>query len=258
MVGINLGFERDKQATLTNRQTLFKKSNLLHWYKALYLDRFQNIDNILSKTILEIGSGASPLKIFYSHVLTSDILPLDYLGFVFDCHEIDRQEGIQNLSLDLITLTNVLHHLKDPIEFLVKAHPKLKKGGKIVLTEPFFSSVSTVVYKYIHHEPVDCRIKEPRLEHTEGPLSSANPILPYLIFFRNDEWNQVLRRMYYFQVKNIRFFSSCSYFLTGGFSRNIAIPHSIYRSLFSADLKLSRRFPKVFASFFTIELIKKD
>jgi hypothetical protein len=258
MIGIDSVFERDKQATLANRDSLFKKPNLLHWYKALYLDQFLNIDNIPNKMILEIGSGASPLKIFYSHVLTSDILPLDYLDFVFDCHEIDRQEGIYNLSLDVITLTNVLHHLKDPIEFLVKAHPKLKKKGKIVLTEPFFSSVSTVIYKYIHHEAVDCRIKEPRLEHTEGPLSSANQILPYLIFFRNDEWNRMLSKMYYFPVTNIRFFSCLSYFLTGGFSRNIPVPHSIYKSLFSVDLKLSRRFPKIFASFFTIELIKKD
>ena len=56
--------------------------------------------------ILEVvGSGTSPLKHFYPSVLTSDIMPLDYLDYVFDAHDIDCVSVIENESLDVIALT---------------------------------------------------------------------------------------------------------------------------------------------------------
>ena len=72
--------------------------------------------------------------------MTSDVLDLDYLDLVFDCHEIDKLDAIEDNSLDVITLTNVLHHLKSPIAFLNRAASKLKPGGKVIATEPFFSA----------------------------------------------------------------------------------------------------------------------
>ena len=83
------------------------------------------------------------------------MLDLDYLDLVFDCHEIDKLDAIKDNSLDVITLTNVLHHLKSPIEFLNRAASKLKSGGKVIATEPFFSALSTLIFKYLHHETVD-------------------------------------------------------------------------------------------------------
>ena len=91
-------------------------------------------------SILEIGSGTSPLKRFHPNVVTSDVLELDYLDLVFDCHEIDKLVRIEDNSLDVITLTNVLHHLKSPIDFLNAAAAKLKPGGKVIATEPLFLS----------------------------------------------------------------------------------------------------------------------
>ena len=75
---------------------------------------------------------------FISNVVTSDVLELDYLDLVFDCHEIDKLVRIEDNSLDVITLTNVLHHLKSPIDFLNAAAAKLKPGGKVIATEPYF------------------------------------------------------------------------------------------------------------------------
>ena len=40
--------------------------------------------------------------------------------------EIDNLDAIKDNSLDVITLTNVLHHLKNPIAFLNRAASKLK------------------------------------------------------------------------------------------------------------------------------------
>src|SRR6516165_4245339 len=182
----------DRAMTLRNRARLCANKNLLFWYGELYRDQFKDFPNPAALSILEIGSGTSPLKQFLSNVVTSDVLDLDYLDLVFDCHEIETLEAIKDNSLDVITLTNVLHHLKSPIGFLNCAASKLRHGGKVVATEPFFSVLSTPIFKYLHPGAVDLRITEPELGEVQGPLASANIALPWLIFFRHREWLQRL------------------------------------------------------------------
>ena len=207
--------------------------------------------------MLEVGSGTSPLKQFLSNVITSDVLDLDYLDFVFDCHEIDKLDGIRDESLDVITLTNVLHHLKNPIVFLNRAANKLKSGGKVIATEPFFSLLSTPIFKYLHHEPVDIEISKPELKTVRGPLASANIALPWLIFFRRRDWADKLNGNYDVANCSVRFFSAVSYMATGGISHKVPIPAWLYRVFFPVDLFISRCFPRLCASFFTIVLSRR-
>ena len=72
----------DRAATLRNRARLGANKNLLFWYRELYRDQFRDLPNPATLSILEIGSGTSPLKQFLSHVITSDVLDLDYLDLV--------------------------------------------------------------------------------------------------------------------------------------------------------------------------------
>src|SRR5437764_15117300 len=174
----------DRDATLRNRVRLSINKNLLFWYRELYRDQFRDLPNTSRLLVLEVGSGTSPLKQFLSNVITSDVLDLDYLDTAFDCHDIDKLDAIKDNSLDVITLTNVLHHLKSPISFLNRAASKLKSGGKVIATEPFFSVLSTLIFKYLHHEAIDFRISEPELGEVQGPLASANIALPWLLFFQ--------------------------------------------------------------------------
>src|SRR5262245_16215630 len=182
------GEAKDRSATLRNRARLGANQNLLFWYRELYRDQFKDLPDPAALSILEIGSGTSLLKHFLSNVVTSDVLKLDYLDLVFDCYEIDKFDAIEDNSLDVITVTNVLHHLKSLIAFLNGVASKLKSGGKVIATEPFFSVLSTVIFKYLHHEAVDFQIAEPKLSKVQGPLASANIALPWLIFFRHREW----------------------------------------------------------------------
>src|SRR3989440_10572206 len=207
---------KDRAATLRNRARLGTNKNLLFWYRELYRDQFRDLPNPSALSILEIGSGTSPLKQFLPNVITSDVLDLDYLDLVFDCHQIDKLDAIEDDSLDVITLTNVLHHLKSPIAFLNRAASKLKSGGKVIATEPFFSVVSTLIFKYLHHEPVDFRISEPELGEVQGSLASANIALPWLIFFRRRDWLQRLNENFDIATRSIRSFSALSYMATGG------------------------------------------
>ena len=248
---------KDRAATLRNRARLGANQNLLFWYRELYRDQFKDFPNPAALSILEIGSGTSPLKQFLPNVITSDVLDLDYLDLVFDCHQIDKLDAIEDDSLDVITFTNVLHHLKSPIAFLNRAASKLKSGGKVIATEPFFSVVSTLIFKYLHHEPVDFRISEPELRYVQGPLGSANIALPWLIFFRNRKWLQGLTANFDLTSFSTRPFSALSYMATGGISRTLPVPRFLYRMLFFVDLALSRRFQHFCAAFFTATLTRR-
>lgn len=247
----------DRAATLRNRARLGANKNLLFWYRELYRDQLKDLPDPAALSILEIGSGTSPLKQFLPNVVTSDVLDLDYLDLVFDCHEIDKLGAIEDNSLDVITLTNVLHHLKSPIAFLNRAASKLKSGGKVIATEPFFSLVSTPIFKYLHHEQVDFRISEPELKDVQGPLASANIALPWLIFFRRRDWVESLNEKYNVEKCSLRSFTALSYMATGGISRKLPIPRWVYRAFFPMDLFLSRCFPRLSASFFTVVLPRR-
>jgi SAM-dependent methyltransferase len=250
-------YAEDYALTLRNRAHLSANANLLHWYEELYRHQFQTYPDPHRLKILEIGSGVSPLQRFYKNILTSDVLELDYLDYVFDCHFIDQFDPIADASLDVIALTNVLHHLKDPIAFLNKAASKLKQGGKIIATEPYFSTFSTFIFEYLHHERVDFDITEPVLPEIRGPLASANIALPWLIFFKHHQWRDRLRARFDFNEKSFPTFTSISYMATGGISRRLPIPRLMYNALFRLDMILSRAFPRLFASFFTITLTRK-
>ena len=139
---------KDHAVTLRNRARLGGNQNLLFWYRELYREQFRDFPNPSALSILEIGSGTSPLKQFHSNVVTSDVLDLDYLDLVFDCHEIDKLEAIEDNSLDVVTLTNVLHHLKSPIAFLNRAASKLKSGGKVIAT--YMKDVASRAYAMAH------------------------------------------------------------------------------------------------------------
>ena len=247
----------DAAVTLRNRARLGANQNLLFWYRELYRDQFKDLPDPAALSVLEVGSGTSPLKQFLSSIVTSDVLDLEYLDLVFDCHEIDKFDGIRDESLDVITLTNVLHHLNNPIKFLNRAANKLKPGGQVIATEPFFSVLSTPIFKYLHHEPVDFEISEPELKNVRGPLASANIALPWLIFFRRRDWADNLSDNYDMANGSVRFFTAVSYMATGGISHKFPIPTWLYRGFFTVDLYLSRRFPRLCASFFSIVLPRR-
>ena len=122
--------EKDRIKTIENRRRLLSNRNLLYWYHNLYACQFSEIKGLDSLCILEVGSGTSPLKQFYPTVLTSDVMALDYLDYSFDCHRIDEMHEIADGTVDILSATNVLHHLRTPLAFIRNASVKLERGGE--------------------------------------------------------------------------------------------------------------------------------
>jgi len=247
-------FHKDVERTLQNRERLFANRNLMKWYGALYEQMFRSCSAPGDLKILEIGSGTSPIREFYPSVLTSDILPLPHLDFVLDCMKIDESKEIKDHSLDVITFTNVLHHLPDPIAFLLRASKKLKKTGRLLFAEPFMSFFMYPVFKYIHYEPADLSVTEPILDGKSGPLSGANQALPHLIFLKRRNWLEKLKDAYDLDSIHYSYFTSLSYFLTGGIDQKFSIPAPLYDLCFAFDRLPGKLLPRFFASFFICEM----
>ena len=250
-------YQHDLNKTEANLQLLKKNRNLLFWYSELYRELLEMVPDVSEKKILEIGSGNSPLKEFFPNVITSDILKLSHLDHVFDCHDINNFTGILDHSIDIMILTNVLHHLQDPIKFLCNATQKLKKGGELFILEPYFSLVSYPLFRFLHHESVDFSISRPVLSTIEGPLSSSNQAIPYMIFFSKKIWLNDLAGSYNLAKIHFSFYSSISYMITGGISRVFPVPHHLYQYFFKIDRSLALLFPNLFASFFIVKLVSK-
>jgi SAM-dependent methyltransferase len=251
-------YQHDLDQTRQNRERLQRNANLMFWYQELYRDLFHSVPDISDKRVLEIGSGTSPLKTFLPTVITTDILQLEYLDIVFDCHGIADFSEIPDHSIDIITLTNVLHHLRDPIHFLRSATRKLTKGGHVYIVEPYFSLLSYPLFKGLHHEPVNFDIARPMLDKVEGPLSSSNQAIPYMIFFSRPDWLQELGDHYSLDKTRFGFFTSLAYMVTGGISRIFPVPGWIYRPYFILDRFLARLLPRMCASFFSVRLVAKE
>jgi len=184
------------------------------------------------------------------------VLDLNYLDLVFDCHEIDKLDAIKENSLDVITLTNTLDHLKRPIVFLNRAANKLKLGGKVIATEPFFSAINCHL-QVSDQEALDFRISEPELGEMQGPLASANIALPWLIFFRRRERPQPFNDNFDLASLSAWPFSALSYMAPGGMSRRLRVPRFLYRMLFAVDLAISRRSARFCAVFFSLTLTRR-
>lgn len=248
-------FDRDVERTLQNSERLLSNRNIMKWYGKLYETMFAQYPNIDDLKVLEVGSGTSPLRKFFPTIMTSDILPLPHLDYVFDCMKIDEIDVIDDHSLDIITFTNVLHHLPDPIVFLQKASKKIKKNtGRLIFAEPYMSKFMYPVYKYLHYEKADKDVSKPILDSMTGPLSGANQAIPYLIFFKREKWLQELRSHYEIDSMKISYFTSISYFLTGGIDRRFSIPQFLFALIINIDIFIGRVFPKLLSSFFISDM----
>jgi len=109
--------------------------------------------------------------------------------------------------------------------------------------------VSRIVFLLLHPEPSLFSIKQPILETGESPLSSANQVLPYMIFLKKPKWRKILDKQYTFSLSEFKFFSSLSYMMTGGISKKLPIPPMMYRIFLHLTTRAARNY-RIFVPLF--------
>jgi len=217
------GMNIDAPETTLLRKQIINEKPLL---KNIYNDWYSNVCEYLPPIdgpILEIGTGAGFLKTYVPKLITSDIMPVAGNDITCDA----RQLPFSDKCLRAIVLIDVMHHISNPVAFFKDAKRCIKKGGVIILVEPWVTPWSRIIFNRLHHEPFVPT--SPNWSFPQrGPLSGANIALPWIIFQRDRER---FCQQTSWQIKLIKLTMPVRYLLSGGVSMRNLIPIWMIRPL---------------------------
>lgn len=167
--------------------------------------------------VLELGSGGGFLEESVPGLITSELQTCPHVRVVLDGQALPLCDG----SLRAIAMTDVLHHLPDSRRFLKEAARCVRRGGRVVMIEPWASAWSSLIYRRLHHEPFRPGAAEWEFPRG-GPLSAANMALPWIMFVRDR--NQFEREFPQWRVVSLSPFMPFRYLLSGGVSMRSLMP----------------------------------
>jgi SAM-dependent methyltransferase len=171
--------------------------------------------------VLELGAGAGFLADFVPRLVRSEIFYVPGIDAVLDGLDLPFAAG----SLRGIAMTNVLHHLPEPLRFFREAARCVRPGGVVTMVEPWVTPWSTLVYTRLHHEPFDPAATEWELAGG-GPLSAANGALPWILFQRDRE--RFEREAPEWRIRSIAPVMPFRYLVSGGMSLRNLMPGACY------------------------------
>jgi SAM-dependent methyltransferase len=209
------------EATLCVGEIIRNKPFLRRFYEDCYQYIGNNIPPSEDGIVLEIGSGAGFLKEFIPGLVTTDILKLSIVDIILDAQHLPLKPN----SLRAIAMVDAFHHLPDVRLFLREASLCIRPGGVIIMVEPWVTSWSYLVYRYLHHEPLDMKTVSWTIPGN-GPLSDANTALPWIVFkrdrlkFEDDfpEW----------KVEKVLLDYPLTYLASGGLAFRGLLPESLF------------------------------
>jgi hypothetical protein len=130
---------------------------------------------------VELGAGVAPVSMTYPEVLATDVVPGPGLDRVLDAQDMDLGDG----SVRALYGQNCFHHFPDPLRFLTEAERVVTAGGGVILIEPYYGPVASVLYKRLFaSEDFDKQMPGWRSD-AAGPMVGANQALSYIVFVRD-------------------------------------------------------------------------
>jgi len=124
----------DPATTELRRQVIASKPFL----KAIYIEWYSLLAASLPPgegNVLELGSGAGFCSQFIAGLITSDVFFCPGARIVINAAALPFTTD----SLRAIVMTNVLHHQPDVCQFFSEASRCLRKGGEILMIEPWLT-----------------------------------------------------------------------------------------------------------------------
>jgi SAM-dependent methyltransferase len=146
ILDINLHQELiDKNQEYWNRKPLLR---------TLYGEFYRLISNHLSRLsnskIVELGSGLGNIHEVIPDCIRTDLFPNPWIDQIENAYKL----SFANETVSDLILTDVFHHLKYPGTALNELHRVLRKGGRVIMLEPYLSALGLLVYGASHDEPV--------------------------------------------------------------------------------------------------------
>jgi SAM-dependent methyltransferase len=242
------GKNLDDPGTTERHARIIKQKSFL---RKIYVDCYKQYQDALAITpggiYVELGSGGGFVKDIIPNVITSDILSLSNIDIRFSAQNMPFRDE----SVDAFFMFNVFHHIKDPSHILRELNRCLRPGGKIVMIEPANTLWGRFVWQHFHHEVFDPSAGW--AVEGEGPLSSGNGAIPWIIFCRDRE--EFERRFPSLPINRIRYQMSLRYLISGGVSMRSLLPSIFYPVIKGIEFLLSP-FNRWIGMFFAIEIEK--
>ncbi len=236
------------QTTIDSQKIIHRKKFFRKVYQYFYnILKYYSADLPNGKKI-ELGSGAGFIKSTLPDVITSDVIKLPMCDEVIDAEKLPYR----NNSLSAIYMLNTFHHIKNPQKALDEFERTLKKGGKVIMIEPYNSWWGRLIYKNFHYEGFDEKVQTWKIKG-KGPLSDANNALPSIIFERDREKYQKLYPN--LRVSVFTPHTPFLYLLSGGLKKNQFVPTGTF-NWFKAIEGFLSPFNKQLGIFVTIVLTK--
>jgi SAM-dependent methyltransferase len=130
---------------------------------------------------VELGAGVAPVAGTFSEVLATDVVRGPGLDAVLDAQCLDLPDG----SVRALYGQNCFHHFPDPLRFLVEAERVVAPGGGVLLIEPYYGLLASVVFRRLFASEDFDKTMPGWTNDATGPMHGANQALSYIVFNRD-------------------------------------------------------------------------
>ena len=230
-----------------HKEIIQKKVFLKKIYLGFYEEFKRALVNSRTGLIVEIGSGSGFLKEVIPQVITSDVFSSPDIDMIFPATDM----SLDNNSVSVFFLQNVLHHINNPVAFFMEISRCLVSQGKVVMIEPYNSLWGRFIYKSFHHEPFD--VDADWETSAKGRLSTANGALPWIIFFRDRA--RFEKEFPSLKIKRLMSHTPFRYLISGGLSMKQLLPSFMYDFVKGFE-SIVTPLNKYLGMFMTVELEK--
>lgn len=235
------------ERTILHKEIILSKPFLKSLYQDWYSIFVQELDNLPSGKVVELGSGGGFLKELIPSIISSDILELPSNDLTFSALDMPFEDN----SISGLFMVDTFHHLPDAKVFLSEANRVLKPNGKLIMVEPANSFFGRLIYKNLHHEPFNplgsWQIPE------SGPMTGANGAAPWIVFVRDK--NLFKTEFPNLEIEAIFYHTPLRYLLSGGVSFKQLVPDVSYQFFKGLDNLLASA-SEGFSLFMTIKIKK--
>ena len=238
-MGINL----HQESINKNYQYWQQKPLLQKLYAGFYRLIAQNLSSLPDAKIVELGSGLGNIREVIPHCLRTDLFPNPWIDQIENAYKLSFADE----SISDLILTDVFHHLKYPGTALKEFVRVLRKGGRVIMLEPYMSMLGLLVYGIPHDEPIAITKKiewespeDWSPEETDYYAAQGNATRVFVgSHFRP-------KLVAWQKIETIRF-SAIAYAASGGFSKPQLYPTSMFPLIRKLE-KLLDVFPAFFAT----------